>query len=282
MGGINVLNFNIGNIGIKLSMQGFSAITDKAVSSTHSHAEFEYHFVLKGSAIIKFDNNLENVSLNSAILVFPGTFHKFLKSETESNVLSLSFSIKKIRYGTDYYSEIQNKLSCLNYLVLEEDVMITDLIKGIISTVYSKNTFAIEEMRARLTLLFINIFSKLTKGESTNKQLSSQEYDTRDYIIEEYFNEHYMENISLNELSLRLYLGKQQTERIIKKIYGVGFRQRLSKIRIKSAMELLSETNKSIIDISQLVGYESYNGFYTAFKKITGTTPEKWRANNKK
>ena len=40
----------------------------------------------------------------------------------------------------------------------------------------------------------------------------------KDYIIEEYFNEHYMENISLNELSLRLYLGKQQTERIIKKI----------------------------------------------------------------
>ena len=282
MGGINVLNFNIGNIGIKLSMQGFSAITDKAGSSTHSHAEFEYHFVLKGNAVIKFDNILENVSLNSAILVFPGTFHKFLKSETESNVLSLSFSIKKNRYGTDYFSEIQNKLSTLNYLILEENATITELVRGIISTVYSKNTFAIEEMRARLTLLFINMFSKLTKGESTNKQLSSQEYDTRVYIIEEYFNEHYMENITLNELSSRLYLGKQQTERIIKKIYGVGFRQRLSKIRIKSAMELLSETNKSILDVSESVGYESYNGFYTAFKKITGTTPEKWRANNKK
>lgn len=282
MGGINVLNFNIGNIGIKLSMQGFSAITDKAGSSTHSHAEFEYHFVLKGNAVIKFDNILENVSLNSAILVFPGTFHKFLKSETESNVLSLSFSIKKNRYGTDYFSEIQNKLSTLNYLILEENATITELVRGIISTVYSKNTFAIEEMRARLTLLFINMFSKLTKGESTNKQLSSQEYDTRVYIIEEYFNEHYMENITLNELSSRLYLGKQQTERIIKKIYGVGFRQRLSKIRIKSAMELLSETNKSILDVSEAVGYESYNGFYTAFKKITGTTPEKWRANNKK
>ena len=180
------------------------------------------------------------------------------------------------------YSTFEKSVVSDNYLILEENATITELVRGIISTVYSKNTFAIEEMRARLTLLFINMFSKLTKGESTNKQLSSQEYDTRVYIIEEYFNEHYMENITLNELSSRLYLGKQQTERIIKKIYGVGFRQRLSKIRIKSAMELLSETNKSILDVSEAVGYESYNGFYTAFKKITGTTPEKWRANNKK
>ena len=283
MSGINVLNFNIGNIGIKLSMQGFSKITDKAGSSTHSHAEFEYHFVLKGNSVIKFDNFTSELTENSAILVFPGTFHKFLKSETESNVLSLSFSIKKYGYGTDYYSTIQNKLNDCDYLLLEKNPVITDLIVSIISTVYSKNVFALEEMRARLTLLFTNIFSKLTQSKSEpNKQLSTQEYDTRVYIIEEYFNEHYMENITLNELSSRLYLGKQQTERIIKKIYGVGFRQRLSKIRIKSAMELLSETNKSILDVSESVGYESYNGFYTAFKKITGTTPEKWRANNKK
>ena len=135
-------------------------------------------------------------------------------------------------------------------------------------------------MRARLTLLFTNIFSKLTSDKTTPDKLpSTQEYDTRVYIIEEYFNEHYKENISLKELAKRLYLGEQQTERIVKKIYGVGFRKRLLKIRIKSAMELLAETNKSILQISEEVGYESYNGFYNAFKKLTGSTPEKWRNN---
>lgn len=283
MRGINVLKFNIGNIAIKLSMQGFSKIMDKAGSSTHSHAEFEYHFVLSGKTNIKFDNFIGNLKQNSAILVFPGTFHKFSKSEEDSNVLSLSFSVKKNRYGVDYYSKIQSKLNKYDYLILEEKPTITELIRGIITTVYSKNVFATEEMRARLTLLFTDIFSKLTSSKKMeDKSSSTQEYDTRVYIIEEYFNEHYMENISLKELSNRLYLGEQQTDRIVKKVYGVGFRQRLTKIRIKSAMELLSETNKSILDVSESVGYESYNGFYTAFKKITGTTPEKWRANNKK
>lgn len=283
MRGINVLNFNIGNISIKLSMQGFSSITDKVGSSTHSHAEYEYHFVMSGDAIIKFDDKTLNLTQNNAALVFPGVFHKFSKSKTESNVLSLSFSIKRNRYGVDYYSKIQSKLGKINYLFLEENPTITELIRGIITTIYSQNVFATEEIRARLTLLFTNIFSKLTSNKNTPDKIpSTQEYDTRVYIIEEYFNEHYNENISLKELSSRLYLGEQQTERIIKKIYGVGFRQRLSKIRIKSAMELLSETNKTIAEIAESVGYESYNGFYSAFKRLTNTLPEKWRSNNKK
>ena len=37
-------------------MQGFSLICDKSGSSTHSHAEFEYHFILSGNAIIKLEN----------------------------------------------------------------------------------------------------------------------------------------------------------------------------------------------------------------------------------
>lgn len=284
MKGINVVNFNIGNIAIKLSMQGFSSIMDKAGSSTHSHAEFEYHFVMNGNAVIKFDENLETLSQNSAVLVFPGSFHKFLKSETESNVLSISFSIKKGKYGVDYYKAIERKLTANNYLIFEKNPTVTELIRGIVSTIYSKNLFATEEMRARLTLLFTSIFSKLTEegSNANNKQLSTQEYDTRVYIIEEYFNEHYMENLSLIDLSSRLYLGEQQTDRMIKKIYGVSFKQRLTKIRIKSAMELLSETDKTIVEISEKVGYESYNGFFTAFKKLTGLTPEKWRILNKK
>ena len=280
MRGINVLNFNIGNIAVKLSMQGFSAIMNKVGSPTHSHAEYEYHFVMNGEAVIKFDDKTISLKQNNGVLVFPGIFHKFSKSKTESNVLSLSFSIKKNKYGVDYYDKIQSKLNNGNYMFLEENPTITELIRGVINTVYSKSIFATEEMRARLTLLFTNIFSKLTSDKSTPDKLpSTQEYDTRVYIIEEYFNEHYKENISLKELAKRLYLGEQQTERIVKKIYGVGFRKRLLKIRIKSAMELLAETNKSILQISEEVGYESYNGFYNAFKKLTGSTPEKWRNN---
>ena len=91
-----------------------------------------------------------------------------------------------------------------------------------------------------------------------------------------------MENISLGGLAEHLHLGPQQTDRMIKRIYNVGFRQRLTKVRIKSAMELLLDTSKSITDIAEAVGYESYSGFYSAFKKSTSKTPEEWRREHQK
>ena len=281
MKNLTMFNFNIGNIGIRLSLQGFSLIGDKAGASTHSHPEFEYHFVMSGNATIKFDDTEIFISENNAILICPDTFHKFSKTDKETSILSLSFDVKKNKYGIDYYNKIQPKLTKNNYILLKNNPLITDLIHTIISTIYSKNLFVLEEMRARITLLFTDIFFNLSDSEGYIKQqLITQEYDTRTYIIEEYFNEHYMEKISLKDLSERLYLSEQQTNRMVQKIYGEHFNQRLIKVRIKSAMELLLESQKTIIEISELVGYDSYVGFYQAFKKTTGISPEEWRNNN--
>ena len=280
------INFNIGNIGIKLSLHGFSVIRDKVGAEIHSHANFEYHFIINGNTVIQIDKNEFSLSKNSAILVFPNTFHKFVKSDALTTVLSLSFSIKRYKHGTNYYQQIQTKLTKKFFLLLEEDFLITDLIHQLISIVYSKNSknlFLIEEINSRLTLLFINIFSKLTdtKNNTTNFA-ETQEYDLREYVIDDYFTTQYMQKISLEKLSHLLYLSTQQTARIIKKIYNTNFNNYLAKTRINHAKELILETDKSIVDISELVGYSSYPGFYSAFKKVTGMSPEKWREKFKK
>ena len=279
--GLKIVSINIGNIGIKLYMNAFTHIGTKTGSSTHSHGLFEYHFVMKGDALIKIGDKKVSLSENSSILIYPDTFHNFIKNGCDADVLSLSFSLKKNRNGTDYYKSIQNKLLCSDYLVIAESSLLKDLILSIVSNIYSEKLFAFEEMRSLLVLFFTNIFSKITETKDIDKnQINIPEYDMRTFIIEDYFNERYMDNITLTELSNRLHLSNQQTDRIIKQMYGVGFRQRLTKIRIKSALELLCETNKSLLEISENVGYQSYNGFYSAFKKETGKAPEEWRKEN--
>ena len=273
-----IVHLNIGNIGIRAYMPDVSTIGDKSGVAVHSHAEFEYHFVMSGNAMIKFDEKSVSLNTGESILIFPDTFHKFLPCETESNVLSISFSIKENKYGANYYKTIASKLTQSGFALIKASALITEVIRAIIPAIYSDKIFALEEMRAGLTLLFVNILFHLSHERlDSNQPPFTQEYDMRAYIMEEYFNEHYMERISLFKLARRLHLSEQQTERIIKRTYGVHFREHLSKIRIKSAMELLSETEKSITEIAELVGYESYNGFYSAFKRVTGTPPAKWR-----
>ena len=267
----SIIHISIGNIGIRASLLGFLSIGDKSGAAVHSHAEFEYHFVMDGNALIKFDEGRVSLKKGESILILPDTFHKFLPCDTESTVLSISFSFKKNKYGADYYKAIERKIVRSGFEVIEVSDLINDVIRAIIPTVHSDRMFAFEEMRAGMTLLFVNILFHLSHGRVDSHELPfTQEHDIRAYIMEEYFNEHYMEKISLSELARRLHLGEKQTERMIKKTYGVNFREQLSKIRIKSAMELLVETSKSVTEISELVGYDSYNGFYYVFKKSTG------------
>ena len=283
MKSLKMISLAIGNIGIRLSLQGFSHIGDKTGATTHSHGVFEYHFAMKGNATIRLDDKKILIPESSAILIFPDTFHNFVNGEEKAEVLSLSFSLRKNKSGTDYFKTIEPVLAKNGYLVISESNGLKELVFSIISTIYSEKIFAAEEIRSHLTLLFTNILSRMVAGENEdNRQFSAQEFDTRTYIIEDYFNEHYMENITLSELAEHLHLGTQQTDRMIKRIYNVGFRQRLTKIRIKSAMELLADTSKSITDISVEVGYESYSGFYSSFKKTVAKTPQEWRKEHQK
>lgn len=125
----------------------------------------------------------------------------------------------------------------------------------------------------------------LSKGlvNENSSRLSSSvddyagELDTRAFMIEEYFNEYYMENLSLKNLSEKLCLGEKQTDRLIRKVFGEGFSNHLSAVRITIAKKLLRGTKKEIGEIAAEVGYQSYTGFYLAFKKKTGKTPMQYR-----
>ena len=54
--------------------------------------------------------------------------------------------------------------------------------------------------------------------------------------------------------------------------------QFIQDLKIKKAKDFLRNTNKSIIEISRLLGFFDPNYFTTIFKKSTGMSPRKYRA----
>ena len=49
---------------------------------------------------------------------------------------------------------------------------------------------------------------------------------------------------------------------------------------MQKACQLLKETDKSIIEIANEMGYDNPNKFSTAFKNIIGNTPSEYKAKN--
>ncbi|MBY4891936.1 helix-turn-helix transcriptional regulator [Rhodobacteraceae bacterium N5(2021)] len=62
---------------------------------------------------------------------------------------------------------------------------------------------------------------------------------------------------------------------------GMSFYDYVNQCRIRDACDLLIQTNMSVIEISEAVGFNAKSTFNTSFKKVTDQTPSQWRATHK-
>ena len=99
--------------------------------------------------------------------------------------------------------------------------------------------------------------------------------------IKRYLDEHYMDEISLDALSEMAYLSKYHFTRTFTSYAGVSPYQYLIALRLNHARHLLLLTNTSIEEISFQTGFKNSKNFIRAFKQATGTTPEKYRLENR-
>jgi len=100
--------------------------------------------------------------------------------------------------------------------------------------------------------------------------------DMRNYLID-YLTSNKINNITLEELSQKMYLNKKQINRIVKKRYNMTFKQKQIRFRIENAKKHLAETTLSVDQIAVLVGYTNLTSFYKAFRKLVGVTPKTYR-----
>lgn len=95
--------------------------------------------------------------------------------------------------------------------------------------------------------------------------------------INNILSESFMTDVTPEELSARYYISARQINRYISKQYGQTFMQRKHELRMDYAQKLLLESDDTIREISEKVGFHSLNSFYSAFKTRFGQTPHSYR-----
>lgn len=99
-------------------------------------------------------------------------------------------------------------------------------------------------------------------------------------IVKEYINEHYAENITLFDLANLVYISESHFSRTFKQKTGESVVSYINKVRLTHARELLINSDLSIEDVYNSVGYKSRNLFFRNFKAVYGVTPNKYRTEN--
>lgn len=94
---------------------------------------------------------------------------------------------------------------------------------------------------------------------------------------EDYIRENYDQSLTLDQLAEACHGSPYHLHRVFKNLRGVTPLVYIQQIRVEKAKAYLTETEKSVKEISRLVGISNPTRFATLFKEKTNQTPSQFK-----
>jgi len=88
---------------------------------------------------------------------------------------------------------------------------------------------------------------------------------------------HYNEKITLKQLADKMKISPEYLSSLLKKDTGMGIAKNINRIRIEKSKDMLRNTNKSILEIANDLGYKYQSHFTYVFKKQEAITPMEFK-----
>lgn len=119
--------------------------------------------------------------------------------------------------------------------------------------------------------LFANKHIKIIDVESKSKKFRALNRVTR------YIDEHYSEGVSLEEVADATGISRYYVSHLFKEMMGTTFVGYVNDLRLNRAAMLLVTTDRPIIEIASLSGFNNLSNFNRAFKMHFDKTPSAYR-----
>ena len=282
---MNKLEVNLGDASFTVFVSSKSQNhVNTPINLPHFHIDKEIHVVLSGTATMEIDGKKATTEVGDVYVIPQNVSHYYHDHSEDFHKISFLFTLSKTRStkkGFSEYSHYNEILGAIDScLTLHND----DLVRiggEILSLEYSERS---EHIYQALYALFFITLARLVesnpaaeeKDEGKSKRKHKESYDQKN-VIEAFFLRRYGENVTIEDLARALYKSVPQTHRIVKNYFDSSFKAVLIKQRMEQACLLIRQSDRNLAEIALACGYTSYNGFFSAFKKYTGKTPEEYR-----
>lgn len=95
--------------------------------------------------------------------------------------------------------------------------------------------------------------------------------------INDYIRSHFREGLTIKQLAERFFLHPAYLGQLLIRKNGIGFNELLHDLRIEEASRLLRMNQYKNSELSEMVGYTSYNHFLKQFEKRLGMSPNEYK-----
>lgn len=252
----------------------------------HTHNFLELVYVVSGTAMHTVNGRTGEVGPGDYFIIDYKMQHAYkCEKGQQVTLINLLFRPRFIDRTLAHCDSFQQILS--HYLIQFQDAVLTQVPTGTVfhdtdgtlrplltamQTEYERQNYGyIELLRCYLIQIIVLILRSLAEGIRTKPRHACTQFMTA------YINSHYMEAVSLAQISHELNYSLPYLSKRFRADMGISFQQYLQKIRIYHSCRLLANSQKTVREVAELVGYSDIKFFQTVFKRQMQMPPKAYQ-----
>ena len=242
-------------------------------SVPHTHNHMELFFIVGGKGQFLIEDQLHPVDVNNLVIINPNVVH----TEVSLNAQPLEYIVLGVAgiqlAGSD---TSDGQFSILDHF---ESAEISGCLRNILREMELKNTGYEDVCQAYMEILIIRLMRSTALAVPSEAQAVS--VNRQCAAVRRYIDLHFKEPLTLEQLAGEGHINKFYLSHAFKREYGVSPINYMISKRIEESKYLLAETDLSMTQIAQLLGFSSLSYFSQVFRRTQSVTPMEYRQSQK-
>ena len=238
-------------------------------SAPHTHNHMELFYIVGGKGQFLIEDQLYPVDANNLVVINPNVSH----TEVSLNAQPLEYIVLGIESVELATSENSNGQFCI--LNCFESVEISSCIRNILREMELQNSGYEDICQAYLEILIIRLMRSTDLSVLSAPNLSSGNRQCA--AVKRYIDLHFKEALTLEHLAEEAHMNKYYLSHTFKREYGDSPINYMIAKRINESKYLLAETDLSMSQIAQLLGFSSPSYFSQVFRRTQSVSPLEYR-----
>ena len=238
-------------------------------SVPHTHNHMELFFIVGGRGQFLIENQLYPVDVNNLVIINPNVVH----TEVSLNAQPLEYIVLGVAGIQLATSDTSNgQFSILDHF---ESAEISGCLRNILREMEQKNTGYEDVCQAYMEILIIRLMRSTALAVPSESQMIS--VNRQCAVVRRYIDLHFKEALTLEQLAEEGHMNKFYLSHAFKREFGVSPINYMISKRIEESKYLLAETDLSMTQIAQLLGFSSLSYFSQVFRRTQSVTPMEYR-----
>ncbi len=251
------------------------------MASAHWHNHVELNLLAEGRMTYLFNGKQEYVEANRLILFWAAIPHQTIEVSANASLICIYLPLADF-LGLSVDRDIRRAVMQGKFLNsprvdISDAIAAKRWVEDWDGGDPGRRELVADEVRLRVRRMILDSKAERKSLPVLSNAASSGSAVRHAEALTDLINEHFAEPLSMPRLAGLAGIHPTTANKAFRDVLGISVNEYLTRYRIARAMQLLADTDISILNIAYDCGFGSSSRFYEAFKNRTGQTPLAFR-----